>query len=308
MTNKREFPTWFYEGALLLTTVVWGSSFVVLKGALDIIPAAWLLALRFGLAAAICTLLFWRRLQDNLDGSHLIAGALIGLSGGAAYLVQNIGLEVTTPGKNAFLTATYCVMVPFLYWIIGHKRPGVHNVVASLLCIVGVALIAMGGVQGTELSGMLSFNEGDALTLVAAFLFAVNIVLIAYFAPAHDVGTLTVVQLYVFTGLCAVVGFLTQSLPTASVFTSDLIAKLAYLVLVCTVFAIASQNFAQKHVEPSHAALLMSFESVFGVMFSVLVYHEIVTPAMFLGFAAIFISVLISELMGGQDDRNNGMR
>ncbi len=301
MIIKHDIPAWFYEFALLLTTVIWGSSFVVLKKALDAVAAPWLLAMRFGLAALICTFLFRRRLRNNLDGSHLLAGTLIGLSGGAAYLVQNIGLETTTPSKNAFLTATYCVMVPFLYWAIGRRQPTVRDIVASLFCVVGVMLISVGGQESSGVAGGWgSLNIGDMLTLVSAFLFAVNIVLIAVFAPAHDMGTLTVVQLYVFAIVCSAAGLLTQELPPSSAFTVDFWLQLAYLVLACTVFAIIAQNFAQKHVSPSRAALLMSFESVFGALFSVLLYHEVVSLAMCGGFASVFISVLVSELQNGE--------
>lgn len=302
----RNIPTGAYKAGLLATTIIWGSSFVVLKGALDVVAPSWLLALRFGLAGVILALLCWRRLRDHLDSSHVFAGALIGLSGGLAYLVQNVGLVYTTPSKNAFLTATYCVMVPFLYWLVARKRPGLHNVVAALLCVVGVFLVTLGGAAQADLAGSLALGIGDVLTLVSALLFAVNIVQIARFAPGHDTLTLSAVQMFVFAGVCAIVGILVgDPMPAAEFFTPDLVSKLAYLVLMGTVFAIVMQNVGQKHVEPSQAALLMSFESVFGVIFSIIFYHEAVTPAMLVGFVAIFVSVLVSELSGTYNRRDD---
>ena len=82
-----------------------------------------------------------------------------------------------------------------------------------------------------------------------------------------------------------------------------MLGKLAFLILLSTVLAIVMQNLGQKYVDPSQAALIMSFESVFGVIFSVFLYHETVTALMLVGFASIFVSILVSELIGGHIER-----
>lgn len=295
--KTHELPVGAYKVALLLTTMIWGGSFVVLKDTLSALPPSWLLAIRFTLAGLITTLVFWRSLCDNLDGSHLLAGAIIGVTGGAAYLVQNIGLVSTTPAKNAFLTATYCAMVPFVYWAIGRGRPHWNNLAAALLCVCGTFLVTLGGAAGGIAN--LSMGQGDVLSLVGAFFFAVNIVAISVFAPAHDALTLSVVQLYVFGLFSAAAALvLGEPVPTAATFTPEVIAKLAYVILLATVFAIIMQNTAQAHVESAQAALLMSFESVFGVIFSIVFYHEQVTVPMLMGFGLIFAAILVSELVG----------
>ena len=295
--KTHELPVGAYKVALLLTTMIWGGSFVVLKDTLSALPPSWLLAIRFLLAGLITTLVFWRSLCDNLDGSHLLAGAIIGVTGGAAYLVQNIGLVSTTPAKNAFLTATYCAMVPFVYWAIGRGRPHWNNLAAALLCVCGTFLVTLGGAAGGIAN--LSMGQGDVLSLVGAFFFAVNIVAISVFAPAHDALTLSVVQLYVFGLFSAAAALvLGEPVPTAATFTPEVVAKLAYVILLATIFAIIMQNTAQAHVESAQAALLMSFESVFGVVFSIIFYHEQVTVPMLLGFGLIFAAILVSELVG----------
>lgn len=295
--KTHELPVGAYKVALLLTTMIWGGSFVVLKDTLSALPPSWLLAIRFLLAGLITTVVFWRSLRDNLDGSHLLAGAIIGVTGGAAYLVQNIGLVSTTPAKNAFLTATYCAMVPFVYWAIGRGRPHWNNLAAALLCVCGTFLVTLGGAAGGIAN--LSMGQGDVLSLVGAFFFAVNIVAISVFAPAHDALTLSVVQLYVFGLFSAAAALvLGEPVPPAATFTPEVIAKLAYVILLATVFAIIMQNTAQAHVESAQTALLMSFESVFGVIFSIVFYHEQVTVPMLMGFGLIFAAILVSELVG----------
>lgn len=304
MKTSASIPVGIYKLALLATTLIWGGSFVVLKDTLNALDVTWLLTIRFAAAGLICLAFFWKRLMQSFDLSHLLAGTLIGLSGGLAFLVQNIGLASTTPAKNAFLTATYCVMVPFLYWAARNKRPALHNVAAALLCIAGVCLVTVGS-NPSNLGAAFKMGTGDLLTLVSAFLFAVNIVLVAILALAHDLRTLIVIQLFVFAAVCAIAGLIARApLPAAKLFSADLIGKLSFLVLLGTVFATMMQNLGQKYVDPSQAALIMSFESVFGVLFSVIFYHEAVTPLMLAGFASIFISILISELVGGRHERH----
>ena len=235
--------------------------------------------------------LFCRRLRDNLDGSHLAMGAILGLASGAAFVVQNIGLDDTTPGRNAFLTATYCVMTPFINWLVTRRRPDGGNVLAAVLAIVGVGLVALGDDLSLIMSG------GDWMTLVAAVLFAVHIVLVARFSSAHDVMTLTVVQLAVSALVALGTALVLEVPPAPEVFASpDTWLSLAYLVLLSSCVCMVFQNLGQAHVPPAQASLLLSLESVFAVVASVLFYGELVTPRIALGFGTIFVAVLVSEL------------
>lgn len=270
---------------------IWGGSFVVMKDTLDAISPAWLMTVRFLLASVLVSAVFHRRLRDNLDVSHVAMGAILGVVWGAAYVVQNIGLDDTTPGRNAFLTATYCVMTPFIDWLVTRRRPGGNNLVAALLAIVGVGLVAL----GDDLS--LVMSRGDWLTLVGAVLFAVHIVLVARFSSSHDVMTLTVVQLVVGALVALVTALALEEPPALSTFASpDVWVALAYLVVLSSTFCTVAQNAGQAHVPPAQASLLLSLESVFAVVASVLFYHEVVTPRIAVGFGTIFVAVLVSEL------------
>ena len=284
-------PQWAWKLALAACAAIWGGSFVVMKDTLDVIPPAWLMFIRFAVSTLIVGALFWKKLRDNLDVSHLAMGAILGLASGAAFVVQNIGLDDTTPGRNAFLTATYCVMTPFINWAVTRRRPDGGNLVAALLAIVGVGLVALGDDLSLIMSG------GDWLTLVAAVLFAVHIVLVARFSSAHDVMTLTVVQLGVSALVALATALVMGPPPALTVFASaDVWLSLAYLVLLSSCVCMVVQNLGQANVPPAQASLLLSLESVFAVVSSVIFYHELVTPRIALGFATIFVAVLVSEL------------
>ncbi len=290
--GRRAVPQWAWKVALAFSAAIWGGSFVVMKDTLDVIPPAWLMGIRFLVSALIVGALFWRTLRDNFDLSHLVMGTILGVASGSAFVVQNIGLDDTTPGRNAFLTATYCVMVPFFNWAVTRRRPEANNLVAAALAIVGVGLVALGDDLSLIMSG------GDWLTLAAAALFAVHIVLVARFSSAHDVMTLTVVQLAVSALVALGTAALTETPPDPAIFSSaDVWLSLAYLVLLSSCVCMVVQNLGQAHVPPAQASLLLSLESVFAVASSVIFYHELVTPRIAVGFGTIFVAVLVSELL-----------
>ena len=113
-----------------------------MKGAVDVIPTFFLLAVRFTGGAALLALVCWKRWKTfTLD--YLWRGAVIGGFLFAAYSVQTFGIALTTPSKNAFLTAVYCVLVPFLYWLVMGRKPDVYNILAAVLCVAGVGLVSL---------------------------------------------------------------------------------------------------------------------------------------------------------------------
>ena len=272
---------------LFAAAIIWGSSFFIMKGAVDIIPTFYLLAIRFTGGAVLLALVCWKKWRIHFTKDYLWRGAVIGAFLFLAYSVQTFGLMGTTPSKNAFLTAVYCVLVPFLYWIAVKKRPDRYNILAAVLCVAGVGLVS--------LTNDFTITWGDGLTLVCAFFYAAHIVAVAKVSPAKDIYLLTVFQ-FAFAALYAwICGALFQELPPTSVISSDLIIQMAYLVVMATTVALLFQNVGQVWSDPSSAAVILSLESVFGVLFSVLFYGDPVTGQLLAGFALIFVAVVCSE-------------
>ena len=171
--------------ALLTAALIWGSSFIVMKDTLDHIPVFQLLALRFTLGGLLLALIFRKRLM-NAGRAILPHGAICGVLLLAAYASQTYGLKTTTPGANAFLTAVYCVMVPFMAWGMTRKRPTVYNWAAAVMCIGGIGLIS--------LSGDLTIGAGEWLTLLSGLLYALHIMGLSRFGEQDDPIVLTIVQ------------------------------------------------------------------------------------------------------------------
>ncbi|MGN0193624.1 MAG: DMT family transporter [Pseudoramibacter sp.] len=271
--------------SLFAAALIWGSSFFLMKRVVAVFPTFYLLALRFTIAASLLALIFHNRLKA-LKLWHFKAGLIIAVTFFLAYLFQTVGLKGTTPGKNSFLSAVYCVLVPFLCWGIDKKPPARANVVAAFLCIVGVGLVS--------LTRHFSINWGDALTLVCGLFFALNIIASAHYSQKIDVILITIMQFALSAVFCWICAFFTETWP-AEVAPSCL-GELLYLSLFPSGLAYLCQNYGLKHENTSTASIILCLESVFGVMFSVLFYGEQLSLKLILGFAVIFTSVLISEL------------
>ncbi|MGI6230415.1 MAG: DMT family transporter [Tractidigestivibacter sp.] len=291
MKNPRDIPMWVWQLGMLSCAIIWGGSFVIIKGSLDVAPACWLMTVRFLIATVVMCIIFRKRLRENFDGSHLLSGALIGILYGAGFSVQNVGLTYTTPGRNAFLTATYCVLVPFANWAISRKRPGPTSVVAAFLCIVGIAFISL----GDDLRPSLGL--GEWLSLLSSVFFSIQIVFVDRFARAHDMITLSIVQLAFMSLTCWAFSLaLGEQAPDLATLGPSFWASLAYLAILSSIVTTLIQNVGQTVVPPAQSALLLSLESVFAVIASVLFMGEQLTVQLVTGFALVFAGVLVSEL------------
>ena len=278
----------FASPLIILATIIWGSSFVVMKNSVDVLPTFWLLAIRFTFSALVLAVVFIKRWKV-LDRQYLIGGTVMGFCLFVAYAFQTFGLEQTTSGKNAFFTAVYCVIVPFLYWAIAGRRPDKFNILAAFLCIAGIALVSVTG------SNASAFNMGDVLTLIGGFFFAAHIVAVAKYSEGRDIFILTTLQFASFAAFSWIGVLVTRPPLDAAVFDQSMVLGLAYLVIFSSCGALLFQNIGQKYTAPATAAVLLSLEAPFGVLFSILLADERPTPLMFLGFALIFLAVVCSE-------------
>ena len=270
---------------IVCATLIWGSTFFILKDALDDVDLMFLMAFRVGFAAVLLGLVFWKRWK-TIDRSYWWRGGLLGLFMFLAYSVQNYGLMDTTPGKNAFFTAVYCVIVPFLYWGVDRLRPSRFNVLAALLCIGGIGLVSW--------DGGIALTRGDVLTLCGGFIYACHIVAVAKFSQGRDAVLLSILQ-FGSAALCFAVGTaVTQGVPAGGLSPNAWLVLL-YLAVFGTTIGQLFQNVGQKYTDPSSAALLLALEAPFGVMFSVAFGAETPGGLMYLGFGLIFLAVVCSE-------------
>lgn len=291
MTQVQSKLKFWPQLLMVAATVIWGASFLFMSQAVDNIPVFFLLAVRFSIGAALLAAVFWKRWR-KLDRATLRGGILLGVLMEAAYIFQTYGLKDlfswhgTTPGKNAFFTGIYCILVPFFAWLLFKKRPDRYNVAAALLCMGGIGLVS--------LSGELGLVGGDVLTMLGGVMFALHILAVPRCAEKGDVILLTVLQFATMAALSWVGCFLVgETIP--QVISAGVWVRILFLAVFATALAMLFQNVGQAHTPPAAAALLLSLEAPFGVLFSVLFGSERPTAAMYCGFMLIFFAIIVSE-------------
>ena len=286
-TGNRQKTFWSYAG-LFLVAFIWGSAFVVVKNALDHVPPAYMVAIRFSIAAVVMLIIFGRRLKGS-GRDTIVHGLLIGFFLFTAYLVQTIGCNYTTAGKNAFLTAIYIIIVPFIHWAIDRKKPANRLFLAAFTGLIGIGLIS--------LDGDLSIGFGDMMTILCGFLFAMQIAFQDNYVKKDDPAVICLLEMVV----CAVGGwicapFIDGKLPVTELKSLTIIGSMLFLGLISSLVCQLLQSVCQKYTKPENASLIMSSESVFGAVCSMIFLHERMRPRVLLGCVIMACAILLSQI------------
>jgi drug/metabolite transporter (DMT)-like permease len=269
--------------ALLAVTVIWGSTFVVIKDVTERIPVADFLAVRFAIAAAVLWLLAPRsvaRLGPQLRRRAL----LLGLVYGAAQLLQTFGLTLVTASVSGFLTGLYVVLTPIFAAVLLRESVARATWLAVGLATVGLAVLSLNG---------WSVGVGELVTVLGAAAYALHIVLLgAWSTPGHAVG-LAVVQMVVITLVCGV-----AAVPDGIVLPATAAdwAVMLYIALAAGALAMLAQTWAQARLPATRAAIIMTAEPVFASTFGVLVDDDPLTPRFVLGAAFVLAAMYLAEL------------
>ncbi|NLV74198.1 MAG: DMT family transporter [Chloroflexi bacterium] len=271
--------------ALFVLTLIWGSTFVMVKEAVASYPVFPFLALRFAMATVILLLIGMRRLR-SLGWKQVGAGVLIGLFLFTGYAFQTIGLQYTTASKAGFITGLSVVLVPTLAVIFMRHR-------LKLMAGVGV-LLATGGLAALTLDSQLQINRGDLIVLGCALAYALHILSISIFAPRTDPLALSIVQLATVTVAATAASFITKTgIPPAN---QQVWFAAAFTGVLATALAFAVQTAAQRYTSATHTALILVFEPVFAAIFGVLLAGDEFTNRILAGGLLIVSGMVVSEI------------
>ena len=275
---------------LLITAAIWGFAFVVVKDSLDYIGSFYMVAIRFSIVAIGMGLIFFKKLK-LIDKKHLLMGAVTGFFLYFAYIVQTVGCFYTTAGKNAFLTTVYVILIPIISWPLYKKRPGWYVFVAAAMSLTGIGLLALGG---NDVGGI---NRGDVLTLICGLFYALHIL---WTEKCNKEGCsvilITLLQFF-FAALYAwlTAPFADGPFPVAALGELKVVGSMLYLGVFSSMICFSLQNIGLKYVPSSLASLFLSFESVFGVLFSAIFLKEVLTAKMIIGCLLIFAAIILAE-------------
>ncbi|WP_241677197.1 DMT family transporter [Bifidobacterium jacchi] len=286
---SRSFPPNLARLMLLCCAALWGGSYLVAKIALDTIPAQWLMAMRMVGSCAIMFALFHRSIIPALTPRIILPALAVGLTYWGTMVAQTIGLKTIDPGRSAFLTASYCVLTPFVAWIVSRARPKAVNLVAAVICLAGVGFVAL-----KPGSSSLALSSGDLLTLACAVIFSFNLTLLGVYAKRFHPIAVTFVQFAVAGVMFLIGALITEPAPSGAWLAPGVIASFLYLLLGATTAAQIMQNIGLAHVPASSASIIMCTESLFSVGFSALFWSERIGWTSLVGFALIFAAVLMS--------------
>lgn len=280
---------------LILATVIWGSTFIAQRVGMDQMGPFTFQAIRCFLAvlALVPVSAFFDRFQTDgktfasrwADPKLWKGGLLCGIPLFLACNLQQLGLVDTDAGKSAFLTAMYIVIVPII-GIFRKQKP-------SLLIPVSVVL-AVAGLYFLSCVGVTQISTADLLLIACALCFAVQITFVDIYAGQVDPVRLNAVQVGVCTLLSAIAAIATETVTWQAIGCNWL--PLCYAGFLSMGAAYCMQIFGQKDLEPAGASLIMSLESVFAVLFGVLLLRETMTLWEILGCVLLFIAVILSQL------------
>ncbi len=279
---------WGAELALVGNAFIWGSTFVLVKGALDHASTLVFLALRFALATVALCVVFRPLPSKFAAGPALVRGGIAaGVFLFAGYLLQTFGLRYTTPSKSAFLTGLSIVIVPVLAAAVERTNPGLSEWAGVVTATAGLGLLTLEG-------PITNVNIGDLLTIGCAVAFAAHVMVIGHYAPRFGFQALTLMQ--VATSAVLAGGLCWWVEPLYIRWTGALVFALFVTALLATALAFAVMAWAQQYTSPTRTAVIFALEPVFALGTSYVAIGEVLSPRAMAGAVLILGGILIVEL------------
>jgi len=282
------------DAALVVCSLLWGTTFVIVKNSLAHVSVFLFLAVRFTLAAMLMTAFRPRGLR-RLQKDELLAGVALGFFMFCGYAFQTAGLLYTTPAKSGFVTGSSVVLVPLLLGIFWGKQLTAWIYAGAVAAGVGLYFLTV------PVQGIAHLNRGDLLTFAAAAFYATHIILVGEYTREHGAEALSILQVaacallaWIGTAGAHGLGFERARLE----FGWEVVLGIAVCAIFATAVAFSIQLWAQQYTTPSHAAIIFTLEPVFAVITSYLVIGERLGARSIFGAAFVLAGILIAEMFG----------
>lgn len=284
---------------LLITAIIWGTSFVAQSAGMDYIGPFTFNSIRtlLGGIVLIPVIIVMRitskgnktdkATQRKIDKRSLIGGVFCGIALCIASSFQQVGMVHTTAGKAGFITALYIIIVPFLTAVLFRKKVGLKIYMCVIIAMIGFYLLCI--------KKDFSLSQGDGLVLVCALFFSVHIVVIDYFTSKNvDCVLMSCVQFFV-AGIIMLICMFAFESPDINSILDARFSILYSGVMSCGV-AYTLQIVGQKRTDPTIATLLLSLESVFAALSGFIILKDDMTVKELIGCALVFIAVILAQI------------
>lgn len=298
---KTKTQTFRTNTLLLLTAAIWGSGFIAQRAGMDHVGPFTFNAFRFFLGSlALIPVIYVTRKGRKQYGkvplkTIIQGGALAGIAVFLGSTFQQTGIVYTTAGKAGFITGLYVILVPILGIFLRHKA-GIGTWIGAVSAIIGLCLLSFTG-------DFTSATLGDLLVLIGAFFWAAHVHILGWYSPRMDTILLAFIQFIA----CSILSFCMIPIFSESIQIQAVTGAawpICYSGFISVGIAYTLQVVAQKDAHPSHAAIVLSLEAVFAVIFGVLILHESLTVRGFLGCVFMFSGMIFSQMYGVKQSRN----
>jgi drug/metabolite transporter (DMT)-like permease len=271
--------------ALIFATLIWGSTFTIVKLSLAQVSPILFIALRFWVATLIMIAVLPRAII-GISGRTLRRGLTLAAVLLSGFVFQTLGLRSTTPSRSAFITSLSVLLVPLLGYFLFRHRPRFQPLVGVVLATVGLAML-------TLTTGDLKFRWGEGLTLICAIVYALHILLLGRYLPTSDYRQLVILQMAGGAVLCII--FIPMLETPFLAWDATFALYLFITGALATAFAFYCQNKAQQYTTPNRVAVILSLEPFFAVFFAYMILGQNLSGKEWLGGALVVAGILVSE-------------
>lgn len=285
--NSGRPPGWLVDSSLVMMTLIWGATFILVKRALADASTLLFLTIRFAVAAALLAVIFRQAFRAGKMGFSVRGGALAGLCLFGGYIFQTVGLRYTTASKAAFLTGLMTPMVAVLSAIVYRRAPQFMELLGVAAAFLGMALMTIPGAS-------FDIGRGDLLVSACAVAYALHILITGRFANRVNMGVFIATE--IATGAAVGAASFWWAEPVRLSWSVPLIAALAVTSILATALGFTVQTWAQRWSSPTRTALFFTLEPVFAWLTSYLLAGEVLSPRGIAGAALILAGVLLVEL------------
>ena len=289
----------FADSSLLLVTLIWGMTFVLVQNAIDKLEPFSFNGVRFLIAALLLGLwliLFERKQLAFFNRKMLFSGILMGFWLFLGYATQTMGLLYTTSSKAGFITGLSVVLVPLFSFLLMKQSPSRNAVLGVIIATVGLFLLTM-----TDITGL---NFGDAMVFICAIAFAMHIIITGKFSEKYPSLLLTVIQISTVAIFSIISSFLFEdwkrAFEPAIMESRDVLTALVVTSVFATAIAFFAQTNFQRYTTPTRVALIFAMEPVFAAITGYVWAHEHLSNSALIGCVLIFAGMVFAELPAGK--------
>lgn len=277
------------DAALAGVTLIWGSTFVLMKDIVEQVPPMFLMTLRFGIGTiALTVMVTVARRWSGLSMREIGWGSLVGVALGLGYAFQTIGLQHTSASNAAFITGLFVVLAPVIALLVLRQRPTRWSTLGVFMATTGLVFLSL------RFGESIKLNWADGVVLLCAFAFAFHVVLLSYVSLTCDILRLTMVQVLVAGVVNGLGALVFEKAPTT--LSIEIWGGVAFLGIMATALAFGVQTTVQRYTTVVHASLIMTLEPVFAAVFAFWLQGDRLGPIALTGAVLIVSGMLVAEI------------